>query len=82
MHILPPHTLYLQVMREQKCYNIVFSSSATVYGSPDYLPINEKHRVGLGITNPYGKTKYFIEEILMDLAKADKVSLYFYYFSV
>ena len=52
--------------------NIVFSSSATVYGDPQYLPLDEKHPVG-GCTNPYGKTKYFIEEILRDVAMAQKV---------
>ena len=53
-------------------YNIVFSSSATVYGNPQYLPLDEKHPVG-GCTNPYGKTKYFIEEILRDLSISDEV---------
>eukprot|EP00057_Strongylocentrotus_purpuratus_P021820 XP_011676294.1 PREDICTED: UDP-glucose 4-epimerase [Strongylocentrotus purpuratus] len=60
------------VMKEFSCYNIIFSSSATVYGPPDFLPIDETHHVGRGITNPYGKTKYFIEEILRDLTTADK----------
>ena len=54
-------------------YNIIFSSSATVYGLPQYLPIDEKHPAG-GCTNPYGKTKYFIEQIMEDLTKADEVS--------
>ena len=63
---------HLQAMRDNGLYNIVFSSSATVYGDPQYLPIDEKHPVG-GCTNPYGKTKYFIEEILSDVCKADKV---------
>lgn len=61
----------VEVMKEFECYNMIFSSSATVYGPPDYLPIDEKHDVGRGITNPYGKTKYFIEEILRDVAIAD-----------
>ena len=51
---------------------MIFSSSATVYGQPQYLPLDEKHPVG-GCTNPYGKTKYFIEEILVDICAADKV---------
>lgn len=59
-------------MRKYGVKNLVFSSSATVYGTPDYLPLDEKHPVG-GCTNPYGKTKYFIEEILKDLCKAEKV---------
>lgn len=47
----------------------VFSSSATVYGDPKYLPIDEAHP--LAATNPYGRTKHHIEEILGDLAKSD-----------
>ena len=62
-------------MGENKVYNLVFSSSATVYGSPDKLPMDETHRTGAGITNPYGRTKYFNEEILKDLCKSDPVSL-------
>jgi len=65
-----------QVMKEFSVYNMIFSSSATVYGSPKYLPIDEKHPVG-GCTNPYGKTKYFIEEILQDICTAEKVSVNF-----
>lgn len=48
---------------------LVFSSSATVYGDPKYLPIDEAHP--LSATNPYGRTKLHIEEILGDLAKSD-----------
>lgn len=62
----------LKVMGEFKCWNLVFSSSATVYGEPDKLPLDEESRVGLGITNPYGRTKYMIEEILKDMAISDK----------
>lgn len=61
----------LEVMKEFGVYNIIFSSSATVYGSPSYLPIDEKHPAG-GCTNAYGKTKYFIEEILKDICVAEK----------
>jgi len=46
---------------------LIFSSSATVYGSAVY-PINESSTVGVGITNPYGRSKFFIEQILEDLA--------------
>ena len=60
-------------MKEFGVKNIVFSSSATVYGKPKYLPINEDHPVGQDITNPYGRTKYFIEEILKDVARAESV---------
>ena len=59
-------------MEKYDVKNIVFSSSATVYGDPQYLPLDEKHPVG-GCTNPYGKTKYFIEEILRDVVIAQKV---------
>lgn len=61
----------LEVMKENGVYNIVFSSSATVYGIPQELPINESHPQG-SCTNPYGQTKYFIEVILRDLSKTDK----------
>lgn len=55
----------LEVMEEFDVYNIVFSSSATVYGKPASLPINEDFP--LSTTNPYGTTKLFIEHILNDL---------------
>nr|XP_033812251.1 UDP-glucose 4-epimerase [Geotrypetes seraphini] len=64
----------IQLMETMNAYsvkNLVFSSSATVYGDPVYLPIDEKHPVG-GCTNPYGKTKYFIEEMIKDVCKAEK----------
>ena len=55
----------LEVMEENGCYNIIFSSSATVYGKPASLPIYEDFP--LSTTNPYGTTKLFIENILNDL---------------
>ncbi|NCA66715.1 MAG: UDP-glucose 4-epimerase GalE [Clostridia bacterium] len=61
----------LYVMQEYGVKNIVFSSSATVYGNPMTVPIREDFPIG-GCTNPYGKTKYFIEEILKDIYVADK----------
>mmetsp|Transcript_3262 Transcript_3262/g.5059 ORF Transcript_3262/g.5059 Transcript_3262/m.5059 type:complete len:384 (+) Transcript_3262:77-1228(+) len=61
----------IEVMSEFNCKKLVFSSSATVYGTPESLPLSEDSRVGLGITNPYGRTKYMIEEILRDTQKAD-----------
>lgn len=60
-------------MREYGVRNLVFSSSATVYGEPKYLPLDELHPVG-SCTNPYGKSKYFIEEMLKDLHQAEPVS--------
>lgn len=61
----------LEVMAEAGCKNLVFSSSATVYGDNNY-PCDENAQTGVGITNPYGRTKYMIEEILKDVAKADE----------
>ena len=60
-----------EVMNEFNCKNIVFSSSATVYGDPKKLPLNEKMELGK-TTNPYGTTKMFIERILSDLSISDK----------
>lgn len=60
----------LEVMREYNCKNLVFSSSATVYGTPKVLPLTENSPVG-GTTNPYGTTKLFIERILQDVYDAD-----------
>lgn len=62
-------------MKEFGVSNIVFSSSATVYGSPDYLPIDEKHPAGQNLTNCYGRTKYFLEQILTDVYSAEKVNV-------
>jgi UDP-glucose 4-epimerase len=53
-------------MDEFNCHSIVFSSSATVYGAADKMPITEATQVGAGITNAYGRTKYMIEEVLRD----------------
>ncbi|EDO49922.1 predicted protein [Nematostella vectensis] len=61
----------LECMKKHGVHNLVFSSSATVYGDPQFLPITESHPAG-GCTNPYGKTKYFIEEMLKDLCYAEK----------
>ncbi|RKD23147.1 UDP-glucose 4-epimerase GalE [Ammoniphilus oxalaticus] len=59
-----------EVMQAHGVYNIVFSSSATVYGSPEKVPIKET--AALQTTNPYGRTKLMIEEILRDLRVADE----------
>ena len=60
----------LDVMRRHNCHNIIFSSSATVYGNPASVPIREDFPVG-GTTNPYGTTKVFTERILTDCCHAD-----------
>ena len=57
------------VMEKHKVKNLVFSSSATVYGEPDKVPINEDFP--LSATNPYGRSKLMIEEILRDLYSAE-----------
>lgn len=59
----------LEVMKENNCKNIVFSSSATVYGDPASTPIKENFPIHA--TNPYGRTKIFIEEILRDISASD-----------
>ncbi len=58
-----------EVMAEAGVRNLVFSSSATVYGVPEQLPLREDSP--LGATNPYGRSKLFIEEMLRDLYGAD-----------
>ena len=57
-------------MREHGCFKIVFSSSATVYGDPAFVPITEECPKGI-TTNPYGETKSMQERILTDIWKAD-----------
>ena len=58
------------VMRKHGCKNIIFSSSATVYGDPAFIPITEECPKGK-ITNPYGQTKEMLEQVLTDLWVAD-----------
>ena len=60
----------LTAMSKAECTNIVFSSSATVYGEPQYLPYDEKHPTNP--VNPYGRTKLIIENIINDWTKVDK----------
>ena len=60
----------IKVMREFGCKNLVFSSSATVYGQPKSVPIREDFPLG-PTTNPYGTTKLMIEDMLRDIYKAD-----------
>ncbi len=60
----------LEVMDAYDVRKLIFSSSATVYGTAD-IPYTEESPTGQGITNPYGQTKYFIEQILRDTVQAD-----------
>ncbi len=60
----------LDTMRKYGCKKFIFSSSATVYGEPERIPLTEECRTG-GTTNPYGTTKLFIEQILKDIYTSD-----------
>ena len=60
----------VEVMQKHNCKKIIFSSSATVYGDPEVLPLTETCKTG-GTTNPYGTSKLFQERILSDLYDAD-----------
>lgn len=60
----------LEAMHTVGVKTIVFSSSATVYGDPHYLPLDESHPTSA--TNPYGRSKLFVEEMLEDVSKSDK----------
>lgn len=60
----------VDVMRKHSCKNIIFSSSATVYGDPAMIPITEECPKGY-CTNPYGQTKWMLEEVLKDVHHAD-----------
>ena len=59
----------LQAMQAAQVHQLVFSSSATVYGEPQYLPLDEQHPTSA--TNPYGRTKLHIEEMLHDLSASN-----------
>ncbi len=60
----------LSVMKEFNCKKLVFSSSATVYGNPEVIPITEECKTG-NTTNPYGTSKLFVEQILKDVYTSD-----------
>ena len=62
----------LKCMKEFGANRIVFSSSATVYGDRDNVALTEDMQTGIGITNPYGRTKFMIEEILKDFCASDE----------
>lgn len=61
----------LKCMKEFNTNRIIFSSSATVYGDRDNIALTEDMQTGIGITNPYGRTKFMIEEILKDFCISD-----------
>jgi len=61
----------LRVMAAAGCERVIFSSSATVYGTPEALPLTEESLTGVGISNPYGRTKFANEQLLADAAGAD-----------
>lgn len=60
----------LKSMERHAIKQLIFSSSATVYGTPSELPLKETSRVGSDITNPYGQSKFMIEQIITDFARA------------
>lgn len=60
------------MMKEYNIFKLVFSSSCTVYGEPEKLPITESNETGKSVTNVYGRTKFFVEEMLRDLSRADE----------
>lgn len=60
-----------EVMKASGIKKLIFSSSAAVYGAPSELPLKETSRVGVGITSPYGRTKFMLEQILKDISSAD-----------
>lgn len=61
----------LEVMQECRVKKLIFSSSSNVYGNPKFLPVTEDHCTGQNCTNPYGRSKYFVEEILKDVCTSD-----------
>jgi len=61
----------LEVAKEYNVKKFIFSSSATVYGTPEELPLKETNLTGFGITNPYGQTKFMLEQILQDVSVSD-----------
>lgn len=60
-------------MQAHNVFTIVFSSSCTVYGEPETLPITEENETGRKVTNVYGKTKYFVEEMLKDISQSNEL---------
>ena len=72
--------ILLKVMLENSCQNIIFSSTAAVFGNPEYIPIDEKHKKNP--INPYGRSKLMVEQILEDFSQAYGLNyLIFRYFN-
>ena len=69
----------LELMDLIKCKNIIFSSSASVYGIPNHVPIKEDHEINP--TNPYSKSKSFIESIILDWAREEKKGIILRFFN-
>jgi len=72
--------ILLEVMQEMNCYQLIFSSSATVYGEPQQLPLSETHVIAP--TNPYGSSKAMQEQILLDMGASNalwKIALLRYF---
>lgn len=69
----------LKAMTDTKCKNIVFSSSATVYGEPEYLPLDEMHPTNP--INPYGNTKLLVEKLISDWSELGNKSIILRYFN-
>ena len=61
----------LDSMERFEVYNLLFGSSASVYGKPKYLPIDESHPIGQSLTSPYAKSVFMIEQILQDLCASN-----------
>ncbi|XP_076333821.1 UDP-glucose 4-epimerase-like isoform X2 [Tachypleus tridentatus] len=62
----------LEAMEKADVKKILFSSSCTVYGNPEYLPMDERHPIGRTCTSPYGRTKVLCEEIMKDKCLSDE----------
>jgi UDP-glucose 4-epimerase len=58
----------IKVMPDHNVKNLVYSSLSSVYGTPQKLPLTEDHHTGQRCTNPYGKSKFMVEEILKDIS--------------
>lgn len=70
----------ISVMDKYHCRKFIFSSSATVYGKQKY-PVDETTKTGLEITNPYGQSKYLVEEILKEVYSTNRSIIILRYFN-